>query len=258
MTFVYSSIDTMSRGILADAVALVRGDRYLTYDATPFNLTTWGFFDGNRNTGNASWGGVLGKLFARTLPRHFNATSTYTHFPLIVPTGHKYCMDKILRRLGQAKEYTFTRPVERGETILISDPHAIFDGLGTPEDSHGLVTQYAEKIQNVDLSPSYLTVIDQPANFERVTKLVQDIFVPSSELNTSGDWFYRKTIELIDLKSYTVFKGAPKRVDIVKDVLRLVPVHWGAVEIVSLRPWISAMMFIPRFSLGWSSCENCG
>ena len=248
MTFVYSSIDTMSRGILADAVALVRGDRYLTYDATPFNLTTWGFFDGTRNTRNASWGGILGKLFARTLPRHFNATSVFTHFPLILPTGHKYSMDKVLGKLGQANEYTFTEPAKRGETILISDPNAIFDGLGKPEDSHGLITQYAQKIRNVDLSPSYLTVIDKPVDFSRVTKLVQDIFVPSSELNASGTWFYEKTIQLIREKSYTVYTGAPKSVDIVKDVLRLVPVHWGAVKIVSPRPRISAMMFIPHCS----------
>src|SRR5258708_21168555 len=225
----------MSRAILADAVALVRGDRYLTYDGTPFNLTTWGFFDGNRNTSNASWGGVLGKLFARTLPRHFNATSVYTHFPLILPTGHTYSMDKILAKLGQAKEYTFTRPVKTGPTILISDPNAIFDGLGQPDDSHGLITQYIQKIKEVDLSPTYLTIIGDPVAFARVTKLVQDIFVPANELDTLGKWFYDKTIDLIGQKSYLVYKGGSRFVDVVKDVLRLAPVHWAAIKIVS--PW---------------------
>lgn len=28
----------MSRAILADAIALVRGDRYLTYDLTPYSM----------------------------------------------------------------------------------------------------------------------------------------------------------------------------------------------------------------------------
>ncbi|KIO24638.1 hypothetical protein M407DRAFT_54938, partial [Tulasnella calospora MUT 4182] len=36
---------TMTRAILADAVALVRGDRFLTTDFTTFNLTAWGYND---------------------------------------------------------------------------------------------------------------------------------------------------------------------------------------------------------------------
>ncbi|KAF8337113.1 heme peroxidase [Cantharellus anzutake] len=227
---------TMSRAILADAVALVRGDRYLTYDFTPFNLTTWGFFDGARNVKNASWGGVLGKLFARTLPRHFNSTSVYTHFPLIRPTGHRFSMDKILAKLGQAKEYTFTPPPPIGETYLISDPNAIYDGLGDADHvTEGLITLYGQRIKNVGLSPSYLTVIDDPRSWEKVTKLVQEVFVPDRELADNGKWFYNKTIELIGQKSYTVLeKGGPKYVDIVKEVLRLVPVHWVSLRVAGL------------------------
>ena len=182
----------MSRAILADAVALVRGDRYLTYDATPFNLTTWGFFDGTRNTGNASWGGVLGKLFARTLPRNFNATSVYTHFPLILPTSHKYAMDRILPKLRQAKEYTFTKPVKISPMKLISDPNHLDDSLGPLQlqNTPGLITLYGQKVKNVGLSPGYLTITNDPVSFLHVTKLIQDVFVLSNELDTLGKWFY--------------------------------------------------------------------
>lgn len=34
---------TISRAILSDAVALVRGDRFYTIDYNPKNLTNWGF-----------------------------------------------------------------------------------------------------------------------------------------------------------------------------------------------------------------------
>lgn len=37
---------TISRAILSDAVALVRGDRFYTIDYTPKNLTNWGFTEG--------------------------------------------------------------------------------------------------------------------------------------------------------------------------------------------------------------------
>ena len=34
---------TISRAILSDAVALVRGDRFYTIDYSPKNLTHWGY-----------------------------------------------------------------------------------------------------------------------------------------------------------------------------------------------------------------------
>lgn len=34
---------TISRAVLSDAVALVRGDRYYTLDYNPRNLTNWGY-----------------------------------------------------------------------------------------------------------------------------------------------------------------------------------------------------------------------
>jgi len=42
----------MLQAILADAVALVCGDRHHTYDCTPFSLTAWGFTEGFRNIYN--------------------------------------------------------------------------------------------------------------------------------------------------------------------------------------------------------------
>ncbi|KAF8322372.1 heme peroxidase [Cantharellus anzutake] len=187
-------VDTMSRAILADAVALIRGDRYFTYDYTPLNLTTWGFIDSTRNVHNASWGGVLTKL-------------------------------------GQAKGYTF---MPQSETILIADSNGIYNRIGDLNNSHGLITLYSQKIKDVELIPGYLSAIDNPLVFSRATKLVQDIFVPSAELDDHGKWFYDKTIELIGQKKYVVYEKGPTLVDIVKDVLRLVPVHWASYQIAGL------------------------
>lgn len=215
---------TTSRAILADAVALVRGDRYLTYDFTPFNLTTWGYAEANRNVNNAAWGGVLGRLISRGLPRHFNATSVYTHFPLITPKGQQYSMDNILTKLGLYKEYTYDKPVKQGDTLVVTNPKALEVTVG----DRGLITPYLQNIQDIGLSPSFLTVIDDATAYARVTKLVQDTFVPEQELSANGKWFYEKTLELIGEKSFMVYDKAPRNVDIVKDVLRLIPVHWAA------------------------------
>lgn len=42
---------TISRAILSDAVALVRGDRFYTIDYTPRNLTNWGYSEVQYNFG---------------------------------------------------------------------------------------------------------------------------------------------------------------------------------------------------------------
>ncbi len=213
----------------ADAVALVRGDRYLTYDFSPFNLTTWGYAEATRNVNNAAWGGVLGRLITRGLPQHYNATSVYTHFPFITPTGQHYSMDNIMKKLGLYQEYTFDKPDKQGDVRVIIDPKVLENVLGgDPRDSHGLKTPYLKNVEEIGLSPSFLTSIDDVAAYTRATKLVQDTIVPAQELAENGKWFFDKTRELIGGKSYTVYEKAPKSVDVVKDVLRLIPVHWAA------------------------------
>ncbi|KAG6838854.1 hypothetical protein C0991_007919, partial [Blastosporella zonata] len=49
---------TTTRGVLGDAIALVRGDRLHTSDFTPHNLTTWGFYDCQRDMNNGAQGGI--------------------------------------------------------------------------------------------------------------------------------------------------------------------------------------------------------
>ncbi|KAG6905236.1 hypothetical protein DXG01_004057 [Tephrocybe rancida] len=49
---------TITRGVLGDTIALVRGDRSYTSDFTPLNLTTWGFYDCQRDMNNGGQGGI--------------------------------------------------------------------------------------------------------------------------------------------------------------------------------------------------------
>ena len=59
---------TITYAILADAVALVRGDRFLTREWNEQNLTIWGFAETQADDNNLSFGNVLGdKLLNRHL-----------------------------------------------------------------------------------------------------------------------------------------------------------------------------------------------
>jgi hypothetical protein len=67
---------TTGRGILDDAVALVRGDRYLSYDFNANTLTQWGAALLSEPA-MGSYGGVFPKLLFQGLPGGFTGTSPY-------------------------------------------------------------------------------------------------------------------------------------------------------------------------------------
>ncbi|KAK7695140.1 hypothetical protein QCA50_002330 [Cerrena zonata] len=96
----------MTRAILGDAIALVRGDRFYTSDYTPTNLTTWGYQDCAPDTTSGSYGAAIPKLLLRHLPRHYPANSVYSLFPFFTPDT----AEKILKKLGVVEKYELKRP----------------------------------------------------------------------------------------------------------------------------------------------------
>lgn len=126
----------MSRAILADAVCLTRGDRFMTTEMTRMylptgielrrlffntaqNLTAWGYEDCQFDTEDKSYGGcgMLTKLFFRTLPEFYPSNSAYAHFPFLVP---KYMETEMSEKdINSVKEYQWTRPVLSFERPLV-------------------------------------------------------------------------------------------------------------------------------------------
>jgi len=77
---------TMSRGILSDAVNLIRNDRFLTDDFTPDNLTAWGFTYAQGNPELAG-GSIMYQLLLRHIPNFFPPDSIYVWEPFYVPAA---------------------------------------------------------------------------------------------------------------------------------------------------------------------------
>ncbi|KAF5372318.1 hypothetical protein D9615_009241 [Tricholomella constricta] len=107
---------TTTRGVLGDAIALVRGDRFYTSDFTPANLTAWGFQDCQRDMNNGGFGGQIPKLLVRHLPRHYPHNSVYSCFPFFTPSKMKVSLaaQKLEAR------YTFDRPVLVPEAKILN------------------------------------------------------------------------------------------------------------------------------------------
>jgi len=119
---------TISRAILADAVCLTRGDRFLTVDFTrlhlfflsrplsnaylAYNLTSWGYQHCMINTTDGSYGGMLSKLLFQLLPDQYPAGSIYAHFPFLTPD---FMRPHIASRSTDLTYYDFSRPRQVGD-----------------------------------------------------------------------------------------------------------------------------------------------
>jgi hypothetical protein len=97
---------TITYAILSDAVALVRGDRFLTTELNPYNLTQWGY-DDIQPDNSWSFGNVLGdKLLNRHLgEEHMPRDSIYTQFMFSFPEETK----RNIKKFGMENVYRETR-----------------------------------------------------------------------------------------------------------------------------------------------------
>ncbi|KAL1622700.1 hypothetical protein SLS54_004718 [Diplodia seriata] len=75
---------TISEAILADAVALVRGDRFYTIEYGPQGLTSFGFQELDSNK-DVAGGGQMYKLLMRAFPGWYRSNSVYALYPFTTP-----------------------------------------------------------------------------------------------------------------------------------------------------------------------------
>ncbi|KAH9973453.1 linoleate diol synthase [Lactifluus volemus] len=218
---------TISRAILSDAIALTRGDRFLTTDLTPYNLTSWGLADSQRDRKGPGNGGMLGRLILRALPREFTENSTYTWFPLQTPES----MEVFLNRLGTSDRYSFTRPGSAPVVVNAMEYNTIQNILG----NNRFVHRYGEKAACVVSGEGFFLATRNAADSQRDQRELLRLLLSSPEqADNIAHYFYEKTRKLIVKKSFKLFDNSVRFVDIVRDVLRYVPLHWAATELAGL------------------------
>jgi len=257
---------TISRAILSDIVALMRGDRYFTADHTPSNLTAWGFADSRRDVNGPGYGSSLGRLFLRTLPREFSENSTYTWFPFQTPES----MRVFLGQLRTGDRYSFDRP---GSVTATASARAYEDVLHILLSAQ-LRPCYIDKALRVVSGEGYVTDKDV---YRSCSAYYLRFFLASNDdaesrrdqreilrvlLGSPGQpervayYFYQKTRRLIITKSFALSDGTVRFVDIVRDVLRYVPLYWTATELVcnsvTIYPDVTDRLFNWINRLAWS------
>ena len=226
---------TVSRGVLSDAVALVRGDRFYTSAYTPSALTNWGYQESSSDV-MIDNGCVFYKLFLRALPHNYHPASSYVHYPLTVP--HE--MQRILKDLDKDHMYHFERPKPIPQPKLVFSYDAavkILEDQKTFNVSCGKTMEYLMG----PAAKTFMLADDGPKNTAS-RKLMQTALYqgepPRSMASGNEKWlrevreFYEETMtKLLEQKSYKL--GITSQVDIIRDVGNLANVHFAA-ELFSL------------------------
>jgi prostaglandin-endoperoxide synthase 2 len=208
---------TISRAILGDAVCLTRGDRFMTVDFTPYNLTSWGYNDCQFQDDDGSFGGMVTKLLYRTLPAQYDARSAWARFPFMVPSTMKG--DLIKNSPDDVANYNFEKP---------TPPKAAPVALSAYSDVRGVMGD--EKLESAYRGRVVQLVKTSPAHW----KLVDDVLSSPPALKKFGEYFAKATQTFLEDKSIDAVKGSTKSIDVVRHVINLVPIYFISTQIASL------------------------
>ncbi|KAJ7191786.1 heme peroxidase [Mycena pura] len=212
---------TMSRAILSDAVCLTRGDRFLTLDFTPLNLTAWGYNDCQLDPEDGSCGGgMLTKLLFRTLPAYYPPRSAYAHFPFLEPKFMRDTMRESQPEL--VKKYNWMRPVIHANVEDVVVFKTVSGVRAVLEDQVVFPAAYARRLEEVVGRKS----VDRG--------FVMKMLLP--DLYKWTAYFEMETQRLIEKRCFT-FVGrehSVQSVDIVRDVINMLPVHWICGQLAGL------------------------
>lgn len=229
---------TVSRGVLSDAVALVRGDRFYTTAYTPALLTNWGFQEASSDLAIDN-GCVFYKLFLRALPNNYDPTSVYVHYPMTVPEEMKI----ILKGLEKDHLYNFDKPKESHHPVVLFSHDAAIQVTEDQETFHVTWGKAMEFLMGPK-ARNFMLAGDGPENAKSRDLMETQMYQnasgnPSRGIPTGNekwliavrDFYEQKTTELLRGKSYKL--AGINNVDIIRDIGNLAHVHFCA-ELFSL------------------------
>ena len=214
---------TISRAVLSDAVALIRGDRFYTVDYTPNNLTNWGFQEVSSDL-TVDHGHVFYKLFLRAFPKHFQPNSVYAHYPLVIPEENHV----ILSKLEQVDKYDFSRPAPIQNPTPITSYAACKSILDNQQDfktTWGKAIKFLMHNSGKEFGADFMLSGDTAVNAQ--SRCVMGAALYWDKWHHEVEKFYKNsTLNLLRENSYKI--SGTNQVDIVRDVGNLAHVHFAA------------------------------
>ncbi|CAO1633881.1 unnamed protein product [Sympodiomycopsis kandeliae] len=212
---------TVGRGILLDAVALVRGDRFLTVDLTSTTLTNWGLSQLAPVPG--AYGGFLSHLLSRGLPRSWGRYSTYNLLPFYTPRAAA----GIVKSNGKAELYETSRPADVSKLHGIHS-HAACKKIFEDRDTFRNIYHYNLEVLT-DRAGFMIGYDDHHNHDPRSAYMSKAFFEPGFEQNVRR-WYSQTTKDHIEKHSigFANPKNPRQQINIARDVFNRVPILWLA------------------------------
>lgn len=210
---------TTGRGILDDAVSLVRGDRFLSYDFNSNTLTNWGASLLQEGAAG-SYGGMLPRLIFNALPGAFNGTSSYALLQFYTPEAAK----GILEGNKVVAKYDLTRPASDMNIISIQTQAGCKQVL---EDRENFTSSYETTNRNYANGHDFKIGLDDAKQHDEHSKTLQKIFFEDGFEKKVYEFFSTNVEKLIEKNSLSFTTGT-KSIDVVRDVANVTPILWLA------------------------------
>ena len=154
-------------------------------------------------------------------------------------------METNLTKLGVIDQYDLSRPVERSPTVFVNSYARVAAILN--DKSGGFSTSYKSRVNRVLNGPGWVYFrmdfstrnnweYDRffPIEDDKDRQAVVSILSSPDLLERIGKYFYETTKKLMSESAFELVGGKVAGVDVVRQVLRFVPVHWVATELVSV------------------------
>jgi len=208
---------TISRAVLSDAVALVRGDRFYTQDYNPRTLTNWGYrlVESDNAVDNGS---VFYKLFLRAFPQHFKHNSIYVHYPMTIPSA----MKEALKDLRKDHLYDFSKPQVVRHPHLINE-YKLAAEIMNDQTTFKVVWGQAMEYIMGSAAKDFMLAGDGPKNASSRSMMSKALYVSEWDKQVRS-YYAAKTKELLAEKGAKI--AGFNQVDIIRDVGNLAHVHF--------------------------------
>lgn len=220
---------TTGRGILDDAVSLVRGDRFLSYDMNSNTLTNWGVGILGTVPGG-SYGGMLPHLLFNGLPYSFTGTSPYVLLPFYTPKAAR----GILKGNKSIENYDLDRtPSDRTVATIVT-----YEGCKKVlEDRENFRVMYRDPIREATGGKDTMSSWDEQKKHDDLrASLERAFFEDGFEENVSK--FFRAAVSKLIKDSSLKYPKTRRAIDIVRDVTNVAPILWLAHKFaIPLKTW---------------------
>ena len=165
-------------------------------------------------------------MLFRHLPRHYPANSVYALFPFFTPEVTK----QNLTKLGIADKYDYSRPVAQPVPKVLGTLTGIRHVFADPTK---YIQIYTKDMTMLTRGYGFMLVFDEKQKHDRDRTFCWHALVPDTQtMQEYTQWYKQMTTKLLNEKKFS-YDGVPGTyVDIIRDVINLVSVHWAADKLV--------------------------